>query len=219
VNKLAGDNQPRGHWANNQTLYSRKLGGPVLTVGAGGEAARYLFEHDKGKWKKLGPTPEPLRWNEFYADYVEPWGCYLVSGKKGWLKYWPATGKAEPIDSPKELTRCQTVSYDHAGRVVITLQPIKVSKYRRDVVPWALDIETMKWTKLDPPKPWPRGQTVGAWGSLWYDPHHNVHLLINDVRRDRQATFDGGVTETWAYRYKHADKTGADKTEAKEQTP
>lgn len=91
--------------------------------------------------------------------------------------------------------------------MVIALGQQKLDKYRKTVVPWVLDIGTGKWTRPDPqkpwpPKPWPQGQATGSWAKLWYDADHNVHLFVNDVKRDRQELFDGGVTETWAYRYR-----------------
>jgi hypothetical protein len=50
-------------------------------------------------------------------------------------------------------------------------------------------------------------------GYLWYfggahraDKGNDIHLFVNDVRRDRQQLFDGGVTETWAYRYRNSRK-------------
>jgi hypothetical protein len=43
-------------------------------------------------------------------------------------------------------------------------------------------------------------------GFLWYfgGAHHGYKG--NDVRRDRRELFDGGVTETWAYRYKQLSR-------------
>jgi hypothetical protein len=104
-------------------------------------------------------------------------------------------------------------SYDGANRVVIALADRQIDKRRRTVVPWALDVATLEWTDLDPPKPWPEGQTTGRWTRLWYDADHNVHLFVNDVKRDRQELFDGGVTETWAYRYKQTRRQKATASE------
>ena len=87
-------------------------------------------------------------------------------------------------------------------RIVIALARQRVSRYRVTVVPWALDVRTLEWSKLDPPRPWPEGQAAGSWAKLWYDADHNVHVFVNDVKRDRHETYDGGVTETWAFRYK-----------------
>ena len=123
--------------------------------------------------------------------------------KRGFFKFDVPNRKLTPVESPDDLTRCQAVSHDAANHVVIALAKNKVDKYRQTVVPWSLDIKTRKWTRLDPSTPAPVGQTTGNWGTFWYDPAHNVHLLINCVRRDRNQLFDGGVTETWAYHYRH----------------
>jgi hypothetical protein len=108
------------------------------------------------------------------------------------------------VAAPDALRGRQSLSYDAANHVVIALAERKVSRYRQTVAPWALDVRTMAWTELKPPPPAPVGQATGRWNVLGYDRDHNVHLLINFVRRDRAELYDGGVTETWAYRYRKA---------------
>jgi hypothetical protein len=197
---------PRGSWAQNHVLYEPALKAPVLVVGSGGSAAMYRFDHDERRWAKLGPTPGALKWNEFYSTYVPDWQCHLLSTAKGGF-YWFAvpTRKITPVETPEALKRSQALSYDAVSRVVVALASRKVSRYRRTVAPWVLNVQKQQWTEMSPGSPAPTGQTTGAWGTLWYDPVHNVHLLINCVRRDREQLFDGGVTEVWAYRYKAAE--------------
>jgi len=162
-----------------------------------------MFDHEKRKWKRLGERPVELAWNEFYSTYVPEWKCHLISTmKKGFFKYDVPANRLTSVESPEALVRCQSLAYDRANRVVIALAHSQIDKRRKTVVPWALDVATLEWTELDPPKPWPEGQATGSWAKLWYDADHNVHLFVNDVKRDRQELFDGGVTETWAYRYK-----------------
>jgi hypothetical protein len=193
---------PRGSWAQNQVIYEPLLGAPVLIVGTGGDAARYQFDHECRAWKKLGPTPEKLKWNEPYMTYVPELGGHVAStSKNGWFLFQVARGMLRPLEAPDALSHCQSLAYDSANKVVIALARQKTGKYTQTVKPWALDVATMKWTELSPPRPWPEGQCTGNWAKLWYDPDHNVHLFVNDVRRDREELFDGGVTETWAYRY------------------
>jgi hypothetical protein len=195
---------PRGYWAQNHTLYEPAFGAPVLIVGGGG-AQMYRFEMAAKRWKSLGACPKELNWNEFYSTYVPQWKGHLISTmRKGFFRFDVPARKLVAVETPEPLKRCQSLSYDAAGGVVIALAPKKVDRYRRTVTPWALDVATMKWQPLEPTGPTPVGQCTGAWATLWYDAAHNVHLLVNFVRRDRQRTFDGGVTETWAYRYKRA---------------
>jgi hypothetical protein len=197
--------QPRGSWAHNNVLWDPAVGAPVLVVGSGGGSI-HRFDHAARVWVRLAGVPPVLNWNEFYSTYVPPWRAHLVStAKKGFFRFDPAAGKAEPVDSPEALAGCQALSYDAAGRAVVALQRRRVSKYRWTVVPWAMDAESLAWRRLDPPKPWPEGHSTGRWASLWYDPDHGVHLLVSDVQRDRDRLFDGGVTETWAYRYAPPD--------------
>lgn len=205
--KNRGDD-PRGSWAQNHLLYDPPSEAPVLITGSGGGAAMFRFDHDNCRWHRLGPTPEALKWNEFYSTYVPAWKAHLISTmRKGFSRFDAAARKLTPIETPEALTRCQCLAYDAANHVVVALAATKVSKYRKTVAPWALDLKTTTWQEMAPKPPAPVGQTVGAWATLWYDPAHNVHLLINCVRRDRQQLFDGGVTETWAYRYKPAGGT------------
>jgi len=208
---------PRGAWAQNHVLYEPTLEAPVLVVGSGGEAAMWRFDHQARRWQRLGPTPPALKWNEFYSTYVPEWGCHLISTmKKGFFRFDVPARKLTPIESPEALRRCQSLSYDAANHVVVALAAGKVARYRQTVTPWVLDIRTMKWQEMNPKGPAPVGQTAGAWATLWYDPDHNVHLLINCVRRDRKRLFDGGVTETWAYRYKKAsDGQGRDQRKSR----
>ena len=124
--------------------------------------------------------------------------------KKGFFKYDVPASRLTPADSPEELVRCQSLSYDVANRVVIALAQREIDRHTQTVVPWAFDVATLKWTELAPPKPWPQGLATGRWAKLWYDADHNVHLFVNDRKRDRRELYDGGVTETWAYRYKRA---------------
>ena len=196
--------EPRGSWAQNHVLYEPSCKAPVLTVGTG-EAAMYRFDHDKRRWQRLGPTPKLLKWNEFYSTYVDDWKCHLITtAKKGWFKFDVLARKLTPVEAPHALRGRQSLSYDAANHVVIALADRKVDRYRQAVAPWALDVRTMKWSELKPPGPAPVGQAAGRWNTLWYDREHNVHLLINFVRRDRAELYDGGVTETWAYRYSKA---------------
>jgi hypothetical protein len=200
---------PRGAWAQNHVLYEPAWAAPVLVVGSGGEAAMHRFEHDRRRWKRLGPTPAELKWNEFYSTHVPQWKAHLISTmKRGFFRFDLPAGKLSPVPAPKALTRCQSLSYDAAGKVVIALAAERTDKRRRTVRPWALDVRTMRWRAMSPAGPAPVGQTTGAWATFWYDPEHSVHLLINCVCRDRKELFDGGVTETWAYRHKRAG--GAD---------
>lgn len=197
------DAQPSGYWAQRQVLYVPELGAPVLTISGGSMTARYVFDHDERRWRRLGPTPEQLRWNEYYATYVPEWKCHLVSTTKGpWLRYDAARGTVSRVEAPEALGPCQSLSYDAANKVVVALARRELRKGWQTVVPWALDVESMEWTELAPPKPWPEGQATGNWCTFWYDAAHNVHLVVNFVRRDRQEVFDGGVTETWAYRFR-----------------
>jgi hypothetical protein len=162
----------------------------------------YRFEHEGHTWKRVGDRPRDLAWNEFYSTYVPQWKAHLISTMKaGFFKLDVVSNALTPVEAPPALTRCQSLSRDGAGGVVIALEMKPVSKRRSTVIPWALDVTTLQWSRLDPPRPWPEGQATGRWAKLWYDPRHKVHLFINDVRRDRERLFDGGVTETWAFRY------------------
>jgi len=204
VNRFEDKSEPRGHWAQNHVLYEPTLGAPVLIVGAG-QTGVFRFDHDQRTWVRLGQRPVELAWNEFYSTYAPPWKCHLISTmKRGFFKYDLQANRLTPLDSPEELARCQSLSYDVANRVVIALAQREIDRHTQTVAPWALDVATLKWTELAPPKPWPQGQATGRWAKLWYDVDHNVHLFVNDLKRDRQELYDGGVTETWAYRYKRA---------------
>ena len=196
---------PRGQWANNHVLYEPAYQAPVLTVGTGGEAAMYRFDHDERRWTRLGPTPSALKWNEFYSTYVPDWKCHLITTvKKGWFKFDVPARQLTAVEAPEAITGCHSLSCDSANRVVIALAARKLDRYRQTVEPWALDVKTMQWARLEPKGPAPVGQATARWNTLWYDADHNVHLLVNFVKRDRQELFDGGITETWAYRYKRA---------------
>jgi hypothetical protein len=193
---------PRGSWAQNHVLYEPSYAAPVLTVGTG-EAVMYRFDHDKRRWQRLGTTPPVLKWNEFYSTYVPDWKCHLITtAKKGWFRFDVPARKLTPVQAPEALRGRQSLSYDAANHVVIALADRKVGRYQQTVLPWVLDVRTMKWSAAKPKGPAPVGQATGRWNTLWYDPDHNVHLLINFVKRDRRELYDGGVTETWAYRHK-----------------
>lgn len=204
INRFQDRSEPRGTWAQNHVLYEPALHTPVLICGSA-KTGVFQFDHGKRGWVRRGERPVDLAWNEFYSTYVPPWKCHLISTmKKGFFKYDVSANRLASLESPEALVRCQSLSYDAANRVVIALAPSQIDKRTKTVVPWALDIETLQWTELNPPKPWPKGQATGRWAKLWYDAEHNVHLFVNDVKRDRQELFDGGVTETWAYRYKQS---------------
>lgn len=204
INRFQDPSGPRGVWAQNHVLYDPTLEAPVLICGTT-KPGIYTFDHDKRNWRRLGDRPDELAWNEFYSTYVPDWQAHLISTmKKGFFKLDVRGRTLRPIASPPALMRCQSLAYDAANHVVIALAQREVNDRTRTVVPWAFDVKRMQWTELDPPQPWPKGQTTGRWAKLWYDPDHNVHLFVNDVRRDREQVFDGGVTETWAYRYKRA---------------
>jgi hypothetical protein len=206
INRFEDRNaDPRGGWAQNHVLYEPAYDAPMLIAATGSNAAMYRFDHDKRRWRNLGPTPSQLKWNEFYSTYVPQWKSHLISTmKKGFFKFDVPNRTLTPIESPEALVRCQSVSYDRVNNAVLALAMCQVDKYRRTVTSWMLDIETQKWRNMNPESQVPVGQTAWAWATFWYDPEHNVQLLINCARRDRHALFDGGVTEVWAYRYKNA---------------
>ncbi|MGD8239176.1 MAG: kelch repeat-containing protein [Armatimonadota bacterium] len=196
---------PRGAWSHNNVLYEPSLEAPVLITGGGGATDVYRFDHESVEWKHLTETPQELRWNEFYSTYVPEWKAHLIAtAKRGFYRLEVPAIRLTPVDAPDDLGRCQSLSYDMRSGVVIALFKEAVDERRQTVAPWAFDVKTEKWTELRPPEPRPVGQTTGQWGVFWYDERHNVHLLINAVRRDRQELFDGGVTETWAYRFREA---------------
>jgi hypothetical protein len=206
INRLEDRTEPRGVWAQNHVLYEPALESPVLICGTSTPGI-YRFDHENRRWLRLGERPEELAWNEFYSTRVPDWKCHLISTmKKGFFKFDVVKGNVTPIESPEALNGCQSLSYDAANHVVIALAQERLTERRQTVIPWALDVQTMEWARLNPPKPWPEGQSTGRWAKLWYDPEHNVHLFVNDVRRDRRELFDGGVTETWAYRYRREIK-------------
>ncbi len=202
ISKFKNDKpEPRGTWAQNLVVYDPGLAAPVMVLTSGDNSV-YRFDHAKAEWVRLAETPQGIRWNETYSTWVPEWNAHLMSGaKKGFYKFELPGCKVTPIEAPEALKGCQSLAYDCANRVVIALARAKVSDREQTVQPWALNVATMKWTELNPPKPWPQGQCTANWGKLWYDAAHNVHLFVNDVRRDRAEVFDGGVTETWAYRY------------------
>ncbi len=41
---------------------------------------------------------------------------------------------------------------------------------------------------------------------LWFDADHSVFMFLNNVNHG--ARYEGGITETWAYRYKEVDEGG-----------
>jgi hypothetical protein len=210
VNRFENDDGPRGPWAQNHVLYEPALGAPVLICGAGRPGV-YRFDDAGRRWIRLGDRPPELAWNEFYSTYVPDWKAHLISTmKRGFFRFDVPALRVTPIRAPGALARCQSLAYDAAARVVIALARRETGRHTATVVPFALDVGTLAWTELDPPKPWPAGQSTGRWAKLWYDADRNVHLFVNDVKRDRQELYDGGVTETWAYRYRRASKGGGE---------
>ncbi|MCX7590280.1 MAG: hypothetical protein N2255_01490 [Kiritimatiellae bacterium] len=202
INKFEGKKfEPRAYWSGNHVVYDFKSKSPVLICNSGNVGV-YRFDHQKVEWRKIGEPRREVMPGELYSTYVPEWSAFLASSPNGFAKFDPSDlSGASAVETPDELKACQALAYDEANRVVVALAQIKVNQYRQTVQPWSLDVRTMKWTRLDPPRPWPEGQCTGRWGVFWYDPHHNVHLLINFVRRDRVELYDGGITETWAYRY------------------
>jgi len=204
INRLKDRSEPRGTWAQNHVLYDPTLKAPVLVCGSGNQGI-YRFDHEARNWRRLHALPRDLAWNEFYSTWVPDWKQHLIStAKKGFFRFDPITGTLAPVEAPEALKGTQCLAYDSANHVVVALARKQLAKRRVTVVPWALDVGTMAWTALKPSEPWPAGQVTGRWAKLWYDPDHNVHLFVNDVKRDRRETFDGGVTETWAYRFRRA---------------
>ncbi len=202
INRFDDPIEPRGTWAQNHVLFDAALQAPVLFCGSKNQHV-YKFEHKQRKWQRLAELPRELAWNEFYSTYVPAWKQHLITTmKKGFFKLDVSTSKLTPIEIPDALAGCQSLSFDSANNLVVALARKPLDKRRRTVVPWVLDVNEMIWTEMAPPKPWPGGQATGSWTKLWYDAQHNVHLFVNDVKRDRKQVFDGGITETWAYRYK-----------------
>jgi hypothetical protein len=205
INRFNDKSEPRGTWAQNHVLYEPALKAPVLFCGSKTQGI-YKFDHTGRKWQPLHDLPDGLAWNEFYSTHVPEWKQHLISTmKRGFFQLDVVKGKLTPIESPEAISGCQSLSYDSANHVVVALARKSLTDRKATVIPWVLDVKTMKWTELTPPQPWPEGQATGRWTKLWYDALHNVHILVNDVRRDREELFDGGVTETWAYRYKRVE--------------
>lgn len=184
INRYRDRSQPRGTWAQNHVLYDPNLKTPVLVCGSKRDGI-YKFDHKRKTWQPLADLPRELAWNEFYSTYVPAWKQHLISTmKRGFFQFDLVNRKVTPIASPEALQRCQSLSYDAANGVVIALERKPLTRRTATVDVWALDVKTMKWRDLPASKPRPEGQATGRWAKLWYDPAHNVHLFVNDVKRD-----------------------------------
>jgi hypothetical protein len=198
--------EPRGHWAQNQVVYDPELKAPVHSVNSGGGAHFRVFDFEKKAWKRLAGVPREIKWKEWYSTYVPEWKRHLIvlgDRKKGlcFYKLDVGKGKVEALkEKPEGVKRCQALAYDSTNKVVVALPGGKPGD------PWVLDVEKEKWEQLKPAGPKP--SKGGGWAPLWYDADHNVFYFLSLISREMPGgkRYDGGVTRTWAYRYKKAPK-------------
>jgi hypothetical protein len=196
-----------GVMAGIHSAFVPELGKPAMVITQRTRGI-YTFDYASGSWKLHKPLPKALTGLELYSTYVDEWKAHLFAGAR-WRKKQPeftrvdlAAGTAEVIRAPESIGQCHAVAYDSANKVVIAMPVVATpAKSGKTVATWALDVKTMKWTEMKPAGP-PKGRMIGTWAPLWYDAAHNAHIFLNAV--DRGAKYEGGKTETWAYRYKGA---------------
>ncbi len=195
-----------GTMAGIHSAFEPGLGKPV-TVITHRATGLYVFDYEKKEWVKHKPLPKGLG-TELYSTYVDEWKAHLFAnngwkkGKTHFTRVDLVAGTSKLIESPEEMGKgglCMALSYDRANNVVVVMPRVKKDS---TVSVWTLDVETLKWTEMKPAGERPKGTNTGKWAPLWYDPDHNVHLFLNNASRG--AKFQGGRTETWAYRYKRA---------------
>ena len=186
-----------------------QLGKPVAVITQRSRGI-HVFDYEAKAWKLHKPLPKALTSMELYSTYVDEWKAHLFSLNKwkettgAFMKVDLAAGTATAIESPKDMVQCHAVSYDSANKVVMVMPRVDIPESRTDTVAvWALDVKTLKWTEMKP-EGTPKGNNIAMWAPLWYDAAHNAHIFLNNVGRG--ATFQGGKTETWAYRYKRAEE-------------
>lgn len=195
--------EPRGSWAQNQVVYEPALKAPVHAVNSGGGAHFRVFDFNKKAWKRLAPLPGEIKWREWYSTYVPEWKRHLIvlgDREKGlcFYKLDVTKGQVEAVKGPEGVKRCQALAYDSANKAVIILPNGEPRN------PWKLDVAGGKWEELKPAGPAPA--KGGGWAPFWYDPDHNVFYFLSLISREKPGgkMYDGGVTRTWAYRYKKA---------------
>ncbi len=194
-----------GLMAGIHSSFSPELGKPV-TVVTWKARGFYLFDHEKKAWVRHKPLPKILNGAELYSTYVPEWKAHLmVRGGKQAIFYRVdlAAGTAEKLECPADIKRCMALAYDSAAKTVIVMPMVDLpGKGPNTVSVWALDPEKLKWTDLKTTGA-PKGNNIGKWAPLWYDAAHNAHIFLNT--NGRGATYQGGSTGTWCYRYKRAN--------------
>jgi RNA polymerase sigma factor (sigma-70 family) len=196
-----------GLMAGIHSTFVPALGAPVVVVTHTPNRGIHLLDRETRTWKAQAPLPEALSAKELYSTYVEPWRAHLfvVGGKQAaFFKVDLVAGTAEPVEHPPEIERCQALAYDSASSVVVIVPaidlPPKWGAGSRTISTWALDVNSMKWTDMNPAGPLPTGAGTGLHAPLWYDAAHNVHVFVNCVGRGPEGRT--GLTETWCYRFR-----------------
>jgi RNA polymerase sigma factor (sigma-70 family) len=202
----SGGKLPYAHISSSLAVYDPALEAPVLILTAKKSPGVFFLERSPrgARWNRLGDTPADLLDARLYATYVPKWTGHLVSCRRRdgsrWFDLSFVTLRAVKIKEGEGPPPCSALAYDSLSRTVIAMEPREVADKTYVVRPWALDVETLRWTELSPSGPVPAGAATGSWAPLWYDREHNVFLFLNSVGHGPRLR--GGPTQTWAYRYR-----------------
>jgi hypothetical protein len=168
-------------------------------------APRYMFRFNFGtnSWTQLGPTPDAIAYSDVAATYDAGRKRHIISSSKGSMWLYDAVRDAwtQVTNVPAEVAGAGALAYDPYNKVVLVLASDGSGQARL----WVYD-QNGQWTRLAT-SGGPTISEFGArFGTLVYDPQHQVFLFLNCVNWGGGGS--GGVTETWAFRYRKVQVVG-----------
>jgi hypothetical protein len=157
----------------------------------------YRYDYNAASWQRISDVPFHSS-SGLHATYDAGRKKHLIShsdfhSNNGGLWWYDAvTNTWEKVAGvPPEVINTHSLSYDSFNRVVLVAGNGLPDQTLNTM--WIYD-EHGTWTMLTPNGTPPSSQGTARWGTLAYDPQHNVFIFVDNR--------GWGFTSTWAYRYK-----------------
>jgi hypothetical protein len=173
----------------------------VIYIPTGVERGIYKFKFSNSTWGSMialpsSGSPNP-KTDLAYATIVSAYDAqrkkHIISSRKGtmWLYDSSDDSWSQIRNLPSDVQGAECLAYDSVNKVILVIGSTG-NMYIYD--------QSGNWTQLTPTGGPSIGGVGALWGTLVYDPTHEVFIFLNATSVGGGGT--GGSTETWAYRYR-----------------
>jgi hypothetical protein len=173
-------------------MYDPDLATPIW-VPLGSPGTSYHFNLKTNIWTQKGNVPAGVLYSDVASTYDSNRKKHIISTPNGiWLYDAPADTWTQINNVPSSALGSGALAYDPVNKITILLGRGALWVYN----------ESGQWSQTNPSGGPALSDQGARFGTLVYDSTHHVFIFLNLETVGGNGT--GGVTHTWAYRYRKA---------------